>query len=79
MALHIFLSSSLRNHVVGYDPQRGLTLTISETTTVAEVCERIGIPEADVKIVMIDGKGQSLDFKLTGEERVALFPPVGGG
>ena len=79
MALTIFLSSSLRRHVDDYNPRVGVRLHIEPNTTVAKVCKRIGIPEADVKIVMVDGLGRSLYFKLMGDERVALFPPLGGG
>jgi hypothetical protein len=79
MALQIFLSASLRRHREDYDPGRGVEIPIVPDTTVAEVCDRLGLPKADIKIVMVDGKGKTLDFKLKGDERVALFPPLGGG
>ena len=79
MALHIFLSASLRRHVEDYDPRIGAEVSIEPNTTVAGVCESLGIPKTDVKIVMVNGKGRALSFKLTGDERVALFPPIGGG
>ncbi|MFZ7113354.1 MAG: thiamine biosynthesis protein ThiS [Desulfatiglandales bacterium] len=79
MALQIFLSSSLRSHVPDYDPAGGLRMDIEGKMRVAEVCNRLSIPVERVKIVMVDGIGRSLEHILEGDERVGLFPPVGGG
>jgi sulfur carrier protein ThiS len=79
MALQIFLSSSLRRHRKDYDPGKGLVIPIEPNTTVAEVCDRLELPKSDIRVVMVNGKGKTLDFKLEGDERVALFPPLGGG
>ena len=79
MALQIFLSSSLRSYVPDYDPARGLLMDIEGKLSVAEVCKRLSIPTEPVKIVMINGIGRSLEHILEGDERVGLFPPVGGG
>ncbi len=64
---------------MGYDPVKGLDLSVDGETTVAEVCRKINIPAEKIKIVMINGKSESLDYVLKGSERVGLFPPVGGG
>ncbi len=79
MPLKIFLSSTLRRHVPGYDPVKGLELTINEASTVAEVCLQMNIPTEKIKMVMVNGKHQNIDHVLQGEERIGLFPPVGGG
>jgi sulfur carrier protein ThiS len=79
MPLKIFLSSTLRRHVPGYDPVTGLEIAIHEPRTVAEVCLQMHIPTEKIKVVMVDGKHQNIDHVLYGEERIGLFPPVGGG
>lgn len=79
MPLHIFLSSSLRKFVPGYDPEKGIELSLEREARVSEVCETLHIPTKYIKIVMIDGRGKTLDHQLSGNERVGLFPPVGGG
>jgi sulfur carrier protein ThiS len=79
MPLKIFLSSTLRRHVPGYDPVKGLELAINEASTVAEVCLQMNIPTEKIKMVMVNGKHQNIDHVLHGEERIGLFPPVGGG
>ena len=79
MSLKILLSSSLRKFVPGYDPEKGVELSIEENTPVSEVCEKLRIPAKEIKIIMVDGRGRSPDYRLSGNERVGLFPPVGGG
>jgi molybdopterin converting factor small subunit len=79
MPLKIFLSSTLRKYIPGYDATKGMSLISDRKMTVSELCERINIPADKIKIIMVDGKNKSPDYILKGDERVALFPPVGGG
>ena len=79
MPLKIFLSSSLRKYVPDYDPGKGVSFTVEGKMTVRDICEHMKIPADKIKIIMIDGKSQSPDHILIGDERVGLFPPVGGG
>jgi len=37
------------------------------------------IPADKIKIVMINGKSKKLDYVIQGDERIGLFPPIGGG
>ena len=48
-------------------------------TSVRQLIQRLGLPEDEVKLVMVNGIVTKLDAVLEGDERVALFPPVGGG
>lgn len=77
--MNVFLSSALRRYVDGYDPQTGVPFQTQGGLTVAEVCQAIGVPVEEVKIVMVDGRSGSLSQVLQGHERLGLFPPVGGG
>ena len=79
MPLTVFLSSTLRKYVPEYDPINGMSLKVDREMTVAELCEHMTIPPDRIKIVMVNGKSESLDYLLKGDERVGLFPPVGGG
>ena len=79
MPLKILLSSTLRKYRPDYDPVKGLELAADGEKTVADVCRKINIPADKIKVVMVNGKSQSLDYVLAGDERVGLFPPVGGG
>ncbi len=79
MPLKIFLSSTLRKYVPGYDPTNGVVFSLKGERTVKDMCEQMNIPADKIKIIMVNGKSQSPDHILKGDERVGLFPPVGGG
>jgi sulfur-carrier protein len=79
LSVRVLLSSSLRRYVPEYDPSSGVDLEVDEGMSVAEVCRFMNVPEEKIKIVMVDGRHRSLEHILEGDERVALFPPVGGG
>lgn len=79
MAVRIFLSSSLRTYVPGYDPLEGIQETVEQPIPLKEFCSRLKIPVQAIKIAMADGKRVSMDYVIRGNERLALFPPVGGG
>jgi len=79
MALQVFLSSTLRKHVSDYDPSRGIRIEVAVGTTVRDLCERLRVPGEEVKVIMVNGRSARSNKPLNGDERVALFPPVGGG
>lgn len=79
MPLEIFLSSTLRRYISDYDPTKGMVLSLDKEKTVAELCELINIPADKIKIIIVNGKNESLDHILNGDERVGLFPAIGGG
>ena len=77
--LKIILSSTLRKYLPVYDPVKGVDFTIDGKLTVAELCRQLRIPPDEVKIVMVNGKSEGLDYLIQGDERIGLFPPIGGG
>ena len=79
MALQVFLNATLRQYVSGYNPYEGLTLEVPPGTTVGQVISRLGLPAGEVTLIMVNGRRQEMDFILQGDERVGLFPPIGGG
>ena len=79
MALQIILAATLRKCVSEYDPVSGHWLEISSPMNVKELAERLGIPTDEVKLIMVNGLSAKWDSPLNGDERVAFFPPVGGG
>lgn len=56
-----------------------MTLDVTVGTTPRMISEQLGIPVEDVAIIMINGRGASVDAPLQAEDVLALFPPVGGG
>jgi sulfur-carrier protein len=79
MPLQIRLFATLRRSIPGYDPHQGLALDISPGTAVTQVIQQLGLPPKDVTLILVNGVHRQPDFQLQGDERVAFFPPVGGG
>ena len=79
MSLQILLNATLRLYVPGYNPYEGITLEVPPGTPVSAIISRFGLPPEEVTLIMINGRRQQPDFPLQGDERVGLFPPIGGG
>jgi len=62
-----------------YLPRDGQHLEIPENTTVENLILDLGIPGDLVKLIFINGKRQNAEYVLKQNDRVGLFPPVGGG
>jgi sulfur carrier protein ThiS len=79
MPLQIFLNATLRQYISAYDPYKGLALEVAPGTAVARVFEQLGLPAQEVTLIMVDGRRREADYVLQGNERLGLFPPIGGG
>lgn len=80
--MHIKISSTLRPYVPQYDPAKGLVLGsgfAGPNPTATTLAEALGIPLAEIKFVMINGRQMPMDTALGEDDRVAYFPAVGGG
>ncbi|MCG8401811.1 MAG: MoaD/ThiS family protein [Firmicutes bacterium] len=56
-----------------------LAIELPDGSTLRDLLNHTGIPEDQVFTILVDGIHQSLDHVLAADERVSLFPPVGGG
>ncbi|HEX9914160.1 MAG TPA: MoaD/ThiS family protein [Candidatus Bathyarchaeia archaeon] len=74
MPILVKVYATLRRHTGGES-----TLYIEGAETVHALLEMIGVPEAEVKNVMVNGRRREHDYTLTDGDRVALFPPIAGG
>jgi sulfur-carrier protein len=79
MPLQVLLNATLRAYVPGYDPYKGLSVEISPGAPVSRIISRLGLPPEEVTLIMVNGVRRPPDFPLQGDERVGLFPPIGGG
>ncbi len=77
--IHVKLSTTLREHIPGYEPVQGLYAEHSEALTVEGLALRLGLPLSEIKVVMVNGRRSALDQPLADNDRVAFFPAVGGG
>lgn len=79
MPLQIFLNATLRPYVADYNPYEGISLEVDPGTPVAQVISQLGLPAQEVRLIWVDGRRREADFVLQGNERLGLFPPIGGG
>jgi len=56
-----------------------LILSQNNGITPKEIIKQLNIPEADVAILLVNGRDGSLGQELTDKDVVSIFPPVGGG
>ena len=62
-----------------YAPPSAGRYGVKPGTTIRQLIDELKIPDGSVKLVFVDGRRAALDVPLQGDERVGLFPPVGGG
>ncbi len=77
--VEVRLHASLERVRPGLKAGEVLPLDLKEGTSVEQMVEALGIPKKGVHLALINGRMCSLDHSLSDGDRVALFPPVGGG
>jgi len=73
--ISIKLFASLRP----FTPENADAFPVSPGQTVQDILTSLGVPLDEVQLVFIDGVKADLTAPLKGNERVGVFPPVGGG
>lgn len=79
MLVEVRVFSGLEKYLPGKRFGEPLPVELTEGATIKGLLKKLGIPEKDVFNILVDGRHQSLDYAVTGGERISLFPPVGGG
>lgn len=54
-------------------------LDLPEDATVRSVVDRLGIPEREVGVMLVNGRHADFERSLTSDEVLAIFPVIGGG
>jgi len=73
--IDVKLNASLRRYDHTHSEHGLVPLELGEGSTVREVIGELGIPPEEAKMVILNGKGATLDAPLSNGDRVALFPP----
>ncbi len=76
---YIYIEINLFATLKKFSPQNAGRFGIPRGTTIRELVKILGIPLETAKLVFINGVKAAPDSELYGEERVAVFPPIGGG
>lgn len=78
MVLEVRLYATLRSYG-GQQAGGVVAAEVPEEVTVQELLQQLGIPADEVKLAMVNGIHVELEHRLSACDRIALFPPVGGG
>ena len=60
-------------------PDGRLEIELPEGATVLEAAVFLGLDPGEIHLVMINGVGRDLNQPLRQDDRLGLFPPIGGG
>ncbi len=69
-------------HLIWYLPQKNadLDLVLESPTRLADILAKLSIPVGEVVLVVVNGELAELStVTVTDNDRVELFPPIGGG
>ncbi len=61
-----------------YAPADGY-LEVDQGGTPADILDLLGIPRQEVKVVFVNGENSGLEATLKDNDRVGIFPAIGGG
>jgi len=73
------LKTGLKNFLKNPDAGHNITMEIKENFRVIDVVILLGIPKEKIALITINKKTAGLDSELYSNDKVALYPPIGGG
>jgi molybdopterin synthase sulfur carrier subunit len=79
MNIEFYLYASLAKYLPDEARSKGITVSVPAGSTARNLLQLFQIPEAQVKLVFVNGVRRNLDAVLSENDRVGMFPPVGGG
>ncbi|MBI9085509.1 MAG: MoaD/ThiS family protein [Desulfobacterales bacterium] len=62
-----------------FKPDTADRYEVPDGTTVDRLINRLALPREEVKLIFINGRKSEPDKVLQNNDRVGIFPPVGGG
>lgn len=80
VTVQVAVYATLRAYLAEAKLGQAVSVTLPEGTTVTQLLEeKLGIPRKEVKIVFVNGVSRKGGYALAAGDRVAVFPPIGGG
>jgi len=64
----------LNDHLPAHRRKRPFAVEFDEGPTVGELIAALGVPAAEVDLILVDGESADFERRLTGGERVAVYP-----
>jgi molybdopterin converting factor small subunit len=60
-------------------PGTPIELDLPEGSTLSTLVDHLALPEDQVKLTVVNGRLQELDYGLQPDDEVGIFPPIAGG
>ncbi|MFZ5649511.1 MAG: MoaD/ThiS family protein [Bacillota bacterium] len=79
MILEVRVFGGLEKRMPGAIYGKPIEMNVPGGTTVADLLRMLKIPEQDVFTTLVNGIHSNREYTLNPGDRVAFFPPVGGG
>lgn len=77
--IELRLYAGLEHYAQETESGSAVPCTLPKGAVAADLLHRLAIPAEAVQLVFVNGVSQQLDCPMQDGDRVALFPPVGGG
>lgn len=78
-AVQVKLFATLRK----YRPEQGIgeafQVDLPDGATAHDLVQELGLPDAEVKLVFVNGRAREGYHILADGDEIGIFPPVGGG
>ena len=79
ITVEVVLYASLSKYHPSGSGSAPFFVKVEEDSTTLELLAKLQIPAEEIKQFFVKNKRQGLDYVLKDGDRVAVFPPVGGG
>ncbi len=79
MEIEVKLFATLQQYLPREAGKHFFKLELEEETKVVDVLNRLNIPQAMPKILLVNGKYVQIDCVLRSGDVLSIFPPLGGG
>jgi sulfur-carrier protein len=77
--VRVKLFATLNKCSPGKEPGVPFVYEIADGSTLLDLIAHLNLPEAEVKLIFVNGRAQTAEYKLNNNDDVGIFPPIGGG
>jgi sulfur-carrier protein len=78
MQVKVKLFATLRRSVA-WASGEPMDIALPEGATIADLIATLELPSDQVKVIFVNGRARSEDWRLTTGDEIGIFPPIGGG
>ena len=77
--IEIRLFASLRKYHPDSGDSGAFTMELNDKASLGNLIDELKIPRQEIGVLMVNGTWQKENYLLRNEDRVGLFPLIGGG